>query len=298
MTGHGGQLAQHLGRPGDVGVDRAGREDQRGRGGHRPPGRADGQLQQVSERYGQVRAAAQGADRGHGQAQVEHRGHGERDADDPGQLARAQPAGQRGYRLPADEREHQGGGCPADGQPAVRGERGPVGRAGRGRRAGHRGHHHDDQQRDEQQLGHRARADAAERQAEYREQQPGRDGGAGQRAAAGQRGHVAGADETDDRRPGDDAGQEPPAGHHRGAAAQAGGGVPGRPGRARHRLAQRGEHRGEDGGQAEQRHPGDDRGRPGLLGGQAGQEQEARTEQGTDVQRAGSRDGQRERSCR
>jgi hypothetical protein len=58
LTGYGGQLAQHLARPRDVGVDRADREDQRGRGAHRPPGRADGQLKQVGERNGQVRAAA------------------------------------------------------------------------------------------------------------------------------------------------------------------------------------------------------------------------------------------------
>ena len=36
----------------------------------------------------------------------------------------------------------------------------------------------------------------------------------------------------------------------------------------------------------------------GLLGGQARQEQQSGAEQGADVQRAGSRDGQREGSCR
>jgi hypothetical protein len=143
---------------------------------------------------------------------------------------------------------------------------------------------------------------AAEGEAEHGEQQTGRDAGPGQRAlpnsGAGQRGHVAGADEADDRRAGDDARQEPPPGHRRGPPAKAGGGVPGCAGRARHRLAQRREHRGEDGRQAEQRHPGDDRGRPGLLGGQARQEQESRAEQGADVQRAGARDRQREGLCR
>ena len=293
-TGYGGELLQHLGGPRQVGVDRADREHQRGHRGHRPPGRADGQLQQVGQRHGQIGAAAQAADRRDGQAQVEHRGHGERDADDPGQLARAQPSGQRGHGLPADEREHQGRGRPADGQPAVRGERGPVRRAGRVRRAGYRGHHHRDQQGDEQQLRQRGRANPAGRQPEHREQQPGGDGGASQRAAAGQRGHVTSADETDDRRAGDDAGQEPPPGHRRRAGSEPGRGVARRAGRARHRPAQRSEHRGEDRGQGEQPEPGEDRRGPGLFGGQAGQQQESGPEEGADIQRGGPWHRQRE----
>ncbi len=66
-------------------------------------------------------------------------------------------------------------------------------------------------------------------------------------------------------------------------------GVAGRAGPAWHRFPEGGEHRGQDGGQAEQREPGDDRSGSGLFGGEAGQEQEPGPEQRPDVQRGGPR---------
>jgi hypothetical protein len=165
------------------------------------------------------------------------------------------------------------------------------------RRPRHRRDHHGDEQADQQQLGQGAGPDPARRHAEHGQQQGGRDGGAGQIAATGQGSDVTGADQAHDRRAGDDPGQEPPAGHRASPVAQPGRGVAGCTRRAWHRLAQAREHRGQDGGQGEQAGPGQDGGRSGLRGGQAGQQEQPGSEQGADVEGRGPRHGEREGLC-
>jgi Lrp/AsnC family transcriptional regulator, leucine-responsive regulatory protein len=289
------QAAHHLGRPGQVGVGRAQGQHQRGDGGGGPAGRADGQLEQESQRYIGPAAAAQAGDGRHGQAKVERGRDGERDRGHPRQLpvGPGEPGRERGDGLPAGERQHQGGRRPADRRPAVRGERRPAGRAGRRRGSGHGHNDHHDQQRHQRKLSGRAGPDPAEGQDEHRQQQRARHRGPHQLGAAGQVGHVAGADEADDRGAAHHAGQEAPPGRGPGPAAEpsrrvARDAAAGRPG-----AAQRGEHRGQQGGEPDERDPGDDRRRAGLGGGQARQEQQARAEQRTDVQRRAARDGQR-----
>src|SRR5262249_58585654 len=81
-----GQLACHGGGAGDVGIDRAERQDdRRGRGSGRASG-TDGAVEQVGQRDGAGRARPEHADGRDGQAQVERRGGGEGDGDHPRQL--------------------------------------------------------------------------------------------------------------------------------------------------------------------------------------------------------------------
>ena len=81
----------------------------------------------------------------------------------------------------------------------MRGERRPVAGPRRPGRAGGRHDHHDGQQADEDELGGGAGPQPASGEADDGQQQRGRDGRAGELAAAGQVRDVAGADEADDR---------------------------------------------------------------------------------------------------
>ena len=293
-----GQLRDHLPGAGEIGVGGAQREHDRGHRGGGSPARPDGQPEQRGERHVGACAPAETADRSGGQAQVEQGGRAERDAGDPGQLPGrvAEPGGQRGHSLPPHEGEHQGGGGPSNREPAIRGERRPVGRAGGGRGSGHGDHHHHDQQGDEHQLGERAGPDPAQGQAEHGEQKRGRHDRAHQLATADQLGDVARTDQAHDRGAADHAGQEAPACHRARPAAQAGRRVPGDAACRGHRAAQPGEHSREHRREPDQRGPGQYRCGPSLRRGQPGQQQQAGAEQRPDVERGASGDGQLRRS--
>jgi len=221
------QVHGHRRGAGEVGVGRPEGQHDRRHGGGRAPGRTDGVPQQVSERHVGPGAVAKHGDRSDCQAQVQRRGGGEGDGDDAWQLPGgvAQPGGQRGGRLPADEGKHQDRGSVADGRPAVRRERGPVGGAGRRGGSGDGEDDHGEQERDERHLHGRRRADPAHRQPEHHEQQASRCGAAQQAAAAGQVGEIAGAYQAHDRCAADHPGEEAPAGRGAGPGAEAGGGV-------------------------------------------------------------------------
>ena len=75
-------------------------------------------------------------------------------------------------------------------------------------------------------------------------------------------------------------------------------GETGRPGPARVAAAERAEHHREQAGDAQQTQPGHDRRRTGDLGGQAGHQQHAGSEEGADVEGDGSGRGQLAHTCK
>jgi len=292
-VGLGAQVGGERGGAGQVGVGGGQGECDGGHRGDDRAGRTDGDAQQVGQWHRGTGRSAEHRDRRGGQPEVDQRGHQERDGHDPGQLAGglAQAGGQRGDGLPADERQHQHRRGTAERGPAVRQERRPVGEPGGVSRAEHRHHDKPDQHRDQHQLRGHGGPGAAEGQPDHHGEQHRAGRHPDRPAAAQQYPDVAATDQADHRRTAHHGDQEAPADRPPGRGAQARRRVPRHPTAARQPGTERGEQHREQPGHRQQAEPGQDRSRAGQLGGQAGQQQQAGSEQRPDVQRGASRGG-------
>jgi hypothetical protein len=113
-------------------------------------------------------------------------------------------------------------------------------------------------------------------------------------ATADQLGDVEAADQRHGGRADDDAGEEPPAGHARGTRAERGPRVGGRAAGLGVADAERGEGDRQRGRERQQGDPGQDRRGTGGLGGQRGEDQDARPEDRADVEGGGRAGGEHE----
>ena len=202
-----------------------------------------------------------------------------------------EPRGQRRDRLPADEGEHEG---------RRRRARPPASRAGRTAPSWPRATRRPSPATATMTTTSSSATSSSWAAAEVRSppaasamtasSSSGGDQRPGQPAAAGELGDVAGADQADDRRPGDDPGQERPAGDRAGPRAEPGADVADDPAR-----------RGETAPEGRRTRPrtGPDRmsspaqastdAGPACGGGEPGEQQQAGPEQRADVERGAAR---------